>query len=75
MAAQVIDLQQANARLRTENNELRERIDAYAQTGEGVYNLTLSAMKGGEPGEHPMSRLGAPPGHPCPLIGVGERPS
>jgi predicted nuclease with TOPRIM domain len=36
MAAEVADLQQTNARLRTENNELRERIDAYAQT---IYRL------------------------------------
>jgi hypothetical protein len=36
MAAQVTDLQQTSARLRTENNELRERIDAYAQT---IYQL------------------------------------
>ncbi|MGI5243113.1 hypothetical protein [Dactylosporangium sp. CA-139066] len=37
MAAEVTDLQQTNARLRTENNELRERIDAYAQT---IYQLS-----------------------------------
>jgi regulator of replication initiation timing len=36
MAAEVTDLQQTNARLRTENNELRERVDAYAQT---IYRL------------------------------------
>jgi predicted nuclease with TOPRIM domain len=36
MAADVTDLQHTNARLRTENNELRERIDAYGQT---IYQL------------------------------------
>ena len=36
MAAEVTDLQQTTARLRTENNELRERVDAYAKT---IYQL------------------------------------
>jgi chromosome segregation ATPase len=36
LAAQATDLQQANARLREENNELRRRVDAYAQA---IYQL------------------------------------
>jgi hypothetical protein len=37
MAAQVTDLNQANSRLRTENSELRLRVDAYAQV---IYQLS-----------------------------------
>lgn len=37
MAAQVTDLSQANSRLRAENSELRQRVDAYAQV---IYQLS-----------------------------------
>ena len=37
VAAEVTDLKQINARLRVENNDLRERVDAYAQV---IYELS-----------------------------------